>query len=60
MSDDWDTKLVIGYKAKAPKVARNTSDLNGMLQLGDVLAYSDGAILSSAAVRPFSNGFLRI
>ncbi len=26
---DWDTKLVIGQKAKAPKVARNTSDLNG-------------------------------
>jgi putative transcription factor len=29
MSDDWDTKLVIGSKAKAPKVTRNTSDLNG-------------------------------
>ena len=27
---DWDSKTVIGFKAKAPKVARNTSDLNGM------------------------------
>ena len=26
---DWDSKVVIGQKAKAPKVARNTSDLNG-------------------------------
>ncbi|GBE82402.1 Multiprotein-bridging factor 1 [Sparassis crispa] len=30
MSDaDWESKTVIGYKAKAPKVTRNTSDLNG-------------------------------
>ena len=30
MSDDWDAKLVIGHKARAPKVTRTTSDLNGM------------------------------
>jgi len=30
MSDEWDSKTVIGFKAKAPKVTRNTSDLNGM------------------------------
>ncbi|KAI0048220.1 ylMBF1 [Auriscalpium vulgare] len=27
---DWDSKLVIGSKAKAPKVTRAASDLNGM------------------------------
>lgn len=26
---EWDSKTVIGFKAKAPKVARNASDLNG-------------------------------
>lgn len=26
---DWDTKTVIGQKAKAAKVTRNASDLNG-------------------------------
>lgn len=26
---DWDSKTVIGFKAKAPKVTRNASDLNG-------------------------------
>ncbi|THH26780.1 hypothetical protein EUX98_g7404 [Antrodiella citrinella] len=26
---DWDQKTVIGFKAKAAKVTRNTSDLNG-------------------------------
>ncbi|KAI6110067.1 hypothetical protein F5141DRAFT_1118456 [Pisolithus sp. B1] len=25
---DWDSKTVIGHKAKAPKVTRNASDLN--------------------------------
>lgn len=29
MSDDWNSKTVIGFKAKAPKVTRNVSDLNG-------------------------------
>ena len=28
---DWDSKTVIGFKAKAPKVTRNASDLNGKL-----------------------------
>lgn len=36
---DWDTKTVIGFKAKAPKVTRNTSDLNG--ELFCVSAYAD-------------------
>ena len=26
---DWDSQVVIGYKAKTRKVTRNTSDLNG-------------------------------
>ena len=26
---EWDSKVVIGQKAKAPKVTRTTSDLNG-------------------------------
>jgi hypothetical protein len=26
---DWDSKVVIGHKAKAPKVTRNAADLNG-------------------------------
>ena len=26
---DWDSKLVIGKKAKAPKVTKNETDLNG-------------------------------
>ncbi|KAI0721508.1 ylMBF1 [Cerioporus squamosus] len=34
---DWDTKLVIGQKAKAPKVARNTSDLNAARRAGAVV-----------------------
>ncbi|KAF7974081.1 hypothetical protein HWV62_23965 [Athelia sp. TMB] len=29
MSDDWNSTTVIGFKAKAPKVTRNASDLNG-------------------------------
>lgn len=28
-SVEWDSKTVIGFKAKTPKVARNTADLNG-------------------------------
>ena len=30
---DWDTKTVIGQKAKAAKVTRNASDLNGTPRL---------------------------
>ena len=26
---DWDAKVVIGQKAKAPKVTRKETDLNG-------------------------------
>jgi len=26
---DWDTKLVVGQKTKAPKVTKNSADLNG-------------------------------
>ena len=26
---EWDSKTVIGSKAKVPKVTRNTGDLNG-------------------------------
>ncbi|KAL6309057.1 ylMBF1 [Sparassis latifolia] len=39
MSDaDWESKTVIGYKAKAPKVTRNTSDLNAARRSGAVVA----------------------
>jgi len=37
-SPDWDSKTVIGFKAKAPKVARNTSDLNAARRAGAVVA----------------------
>ncbi|EMD38661.1 hypothetical protein CERSUDRAFT_48042 [Gelatoporia subvermispora B] len=35
---DWDSKTVIGFKAKAPKVTRNTSDLNAARRAGAVVA----------------------
>jgi putative transcription factor len=35
---DWDSKTVIGFKAKAPKVTRNTSDLNAARRTGAVVA----------------------
>ncbi|OSX64660.1 hypothetical protein POSPLADRAFT_1038757 [Postia placenta MAD-698-R-SB12] len=35
---DWDSKTVIGFKAKAPKVTRNASDLNGARRVGAVVA----------------------
>ncbi|CAE6415402.1 Multiprotein-bridging factor 1 [Kluyveromyces lactis NRRL Y-1140] [Rhizoctonia solani] len=38
MSDDWDTKLVIGTKAKTPKVARGNSDVNAARRAGAVIA----------------------
>ncbi|TBU66142.1 ylMBF1 [Dichomitus squalens] len=34
---DWDSKLVIGQKARAPKVARNTADLNAARRAGAVV-----------------------
>ncbi|KAI0340666.1 ylMBF1 [Trametopsis cervina] len=35
---DWDSKTVIGSKAKVPKVTRNTSDLNAARRVGAVVA----------------------
>jgi len=35
---DWDSKVVIGSKAKAPKVARNTAELNAARRTGAVVA----------------------
>jgi hypothetical protein len=29
MSDDWDTKTVIGFKKQIPKVAKKEADING-------------------------------
>jgi len=37
MSEEWDSKTVIGFKAKAPKVTRNTSDLNAARRTGAVV-----------------------
>jgi len=34
---DWDAKTVIGFKAKAPKVTRNASDLNAARRTGAVV-----------------------
>jgi len=35
---DWDTPIIIGQKARAPKVARGTSDLNAARRSGAVVA----------------------
>jgi len=35
---DWDTKLVVGQKAKAPKVTKNSADLNAARRAGAVVA----------------------
>ncbi|KAH9981475.1 ylMBF1, partial [Lactifluus volemus] len=35
---DWDSKTVIGQKAKAPKVTRNTNELNEARRTGAVVA----------------------
>ncbi|EPQ58242.1 MBF1-domain-containing protein [Gloeophyllum trabeum ATCC 11539] len=37
-AEEWDSKTVIGFKAKAPKVTRNTSDLNAARRAGAVVA----------------------
>jgi len=34
---DWDSKTVIGFKAKAPKVARTASELNAARRVGAVV-----------------------
>ncbi|KAI0747866.1 ylMBF1 [Daedaleopsis nitida] len=36
-NSDWDANVVIGSKAKAPKVTRNTSDLNAARRAGAVV-----------------------
>lgn len=33
MSDDWDSKTVIGYKRQTAKVTKKDSELNGALCL---------------------------
>jgi len=38
MEQDWDSKLVIGSKARAPKVTRTESDLNAARRAGLVVA----------------------
>ncbi|KIM51537.1 hypothetical protein SCLCIDRAFT_18387 [Scleroderma citrinum Foug A] len=35
---EWDTKTVVGYKAKKEKVTRNTSDLNAARRTGAVVS----------------------
>ena len=37
-SVDWDSKTVIGSKARAPKVTRNASDINAARRSGAVVA----------------------
>ncbi|EAU88381.2 ylMBF1 [Coprinopsis cinerea okayama7 len=37
MSDDWDTKLVIGQKRSVAKVTKKESDLNGARRAGAVV-----------------------
>ncbi|KAF8430514.1 hypothetical protein L210DRAFT_3562430 [Boletus edulis BED1] len=34
---EWDSKTVIGHKAKAPKVARNAAELNAISRLVTLL-----------------------
>lgn len=38
MSDDWDTKTVIGFKKQVAKVAKKDSDLNAARRSGAVVA----------------------
>ncbi|KAG6379234.1 hypothetical protein JVT61DRAFT_11682 [Boletus reticuloceps] len=47
---EWDSKTVIGHKAKAPKVARNATELNGKLSFL-LFVSSLLIILPSAAAR---------
>lgn len=42
---DWDTKLVIGSKAKAPVVTRKVTDLNGKHRHPDRTTVADHAQL---------------
>ena len=56
MSDDGDKKLVIGLKAKAPRVTRNESDVNGESYAREpsALSCSNGDSFSSCACRSLS------
>lgn len=36
MSEDWDSKTVIGFKKQTAKVAKKDSDLNGKVPLFDL------------------------
>ncbi|KIK40759.1 hypothetical protein CY34DRAFT_806875 [Suillus luteus UH-Slu-Lm8-n1] len=47
---DWDSKTVIGFKAKAPKVTRNASDLNG--ETGAVVATDKKVTAGGNKARP--------
>ncbi|PFH49095.1 hypothetical protein AMATHDRAFT_76379 [Amanita thiersii Skay4041] len=38
MSDDWDTKLVIGHKKQVPKVTKKDSDINAARRSGAVVS----------------------
>ncbi|TFK67895.1 ylMBF1 [Pluteus cervinus] len=38
MSDDWDSKLVVGYKRQVAKVTKKDADLNGARRVGAVVA----------------------
>ncbi|KAI6019623.1 multi protein bridging factor 1-domain-containing protein [Pisolithus orientalis] len=46
-SADWDSKTVIGFRAKAPKVARNASDLNGEQLVPYLIARRAGAVVAT-------------
>ncbi|KAG1796794.1 multi protein bridging factor 1-domain-containing protein [Suillus plorans] len=47
---EWDSKTVIGFKAKAPKVTRNASDLNG--KTGAVVATDKKVTAGGNKARP--------
>lgn len=50
---EWDSKTVIGQKAKAPKVTKNSGDLNGTSDIITVLQLSK---LISPPVFPLRSG----
>jgi putative transcription factor len=49
---DWDSKTVIGFKAKAPKVTRNASDLNAARRTGAVVATDKKVTAGGNKARP--------
>ncbi|KAF8556907.1 ylMBF1 [Imleria badia] len=44
---DWESKTVIGFRAKAPKVARNGAELNGTSPSHSPLARRTGAVVAT-------------